>query len=134
MGFLCPVTAFDLGQSKKELEHQHDARNVPLCIAQLPVEVRSPLFSGLETMGGAEAVLLWDLGDSNKAPLHRGVICTCPGARTFCTSDKWRAIFEVLMRPAPPAPSCDESPARPRERASIASFTDHLEVPQNNMN
>lgn len=94
MGFLCPVPAFDLGQSRKVLEHQHDARNVPLCIAQLPVEVRSPLFSGLETM--VEAALLWDLRDLNKASLYRGVICTCPGARTFCTNEKWRAIFEVL--------------------------------------
>lgn len=59
MGFLCPVTAFDLGQSGKVLEHRRDVRNVPLCIAQLPVEVRSPLFSGLETP-------LWDLRDSNK--------------------------------------------------------------------
>lgn len=96
MGFLCPVTAFDLGQSRKVLEHQHVARNVPLCIAQLPVEVRSPLFSGLETMGGVEAALLWDLRDLNKASLYQGVICTCPGAQMFCTNDKWRAIFEVL--------------------------------------
>lgn len=67
MGLLWPVTAFDLGQSRKVLEHGRDARHVPLCIAQLPVEVRSPLFSGLETTGGVEAAPLWDFGDSNKA-------------------------------------------------------------------